>query len=194
MPLHRPDTQIPLHCGTPAAFPGGDRQALFQLPVRPAPAFTDRRAHTTGDLLAGYGQARAASPLRPGHDQDCFDPTVAAANLPNVDLQHLFGHRQQGQRPRRRQHQQQQQNQQPPIMQNGDNLCYAVSSFHLLEFVKVNKIVLMIENAKLSSRLMKISTQLLLEVLLYRVWSSVLWTWPGVTATRLCRLLSHRNL
>ena len=33
--------------------------------------------------------------------------------------------------------QQQDQVQNPPIMRNGDNLCYAVSAFHLLECVKV---------------------------------------------------------
>lgn len=132
--FYRPDAQIPLQCGTPAAFPEGNHQLLYQVPPRPTPAFSDRRMHTTGDLLAGYGQPSGAAPL-PGHDQSCFDETVSAANLPNLDLQQLLGQQAQ---PRQRQRRQRQQLHQPPIMRNGNNLCYAVSAFHLLEFVKVN--------------------------------------------------------
>ena len=96
--LSRPDAQIPLYCGTPAAYPGGDRQALFQLPDRPPPAFTDRRIHTSGELLAGFGQGLPAATLQPGHDQEFFDATLTASNLPDLDLQHMFG--QHGQRQR----------------------------------------------------------------------------------------------
>ena len=139
--LSRPDAQIPLHCGTPASYPGGDRQALLTLPDRPQPAFTDRRIHTSGELLAGFGQGLPASTLQPGHDQEYFDATLAASNLPDLDLQQMF--RQHGQRrhpcqqQQQRRQQQQQPQQRPPIMRNGNNLCYAVSAFHLLEHVKV---------------------------------------------------------
>ena len=88
-------------------------------------------------MLAGFGQNGAAAPLQPGHDQDLFDPNIAASNLPNVDLGGMFGPNRSPRRQHRHQRQQQQQHQ-PPIMQNGNNLCYAVAAFHLLEFVKVN--------------------------------------------------------
>ena len=142
--LFRPDSQIPLHCGTPAAYPDGDRESLYHVKQRPPHAFTGSRNHTLGELLAGYDNDPHGASLPAGHDQDLFDDTLSAANLPNLDLGQLpgrNGRQRQRQHQNRQQNNQQQNNQQqqgPPMLSNGYNLCYAAASFHTLERVEVN--------------------------------------------------------
>ena len=133
----RPDSQIPLNCGTPAAFPGGDRDMLYRLPPRPPRAFTDSRIHTLGDLLSGYDGGSRGAALPHGHDQQLFDATYSSANLQNIDLGQLPGHNRQPRQRQQRQNNQNERSHRPPILSNGPNLCFAAASFHLLEQVKV---------------------------------------------------------
>ena len=149
--LFRPETHIPLHSGPPAAHPGNLHQ-LYSVPQQPQPVFSSTRSHTTGDLLEGFGQPLPPT-LAAGHDAGSFDPSMAASNLANLDLDQLRqdinqqGHqgsrqqqgRQQQQQRQRRQQQQQQQNQPPGLLSNGNNLCYAAASFHLLERVRLDQ-------------------------------------------------------
>ena len=124
-----------------------DLHQLYSVQQQPQPVFSSRRTHTTGELLEGFGQPLPPA-LQQGHDAGAFDPTMAASNLANLDLQQLRQQmnrqgqrddRQQQQRQRRQQQQQQQQQQhQPPqLLLNGNNLCYAAASFHLVERVQV---------------------------------------------------------
>ena len=132
----RPDRHTPLFCGVPAASPGDDPSLLFTLPSQPQKVFSDSRVHTVGDLLQGFGQPPPAQ-LPPGHDADLFHPDYAVSNLAILNQQQR--QQQGGRRERRRQQQQRRQRpqQRPPIMLNGNNQCFAVSAFHLLELVKV---------------------------------------------------------
>ena len=135
----RPDRHTPLVCGAPAAPPGGDRSLLFRLPPQPQRVFGDSRVHTVGDLLEGFGQP-LPMPLPPGHDAALFHPDFAVSNLAALSQQQgqQQGRQQQGRhRQRQQQQRQQQQQQRPPIMRNGNNLCFVVGGFHLLEVVQV---------------------------------------------------------
>ena len=140
----RPQAHIPLNCGPPAAHPV-DLQQLYSMPRRPEPVFSNRRIHTTGELLEGYGQPIPPSP-QPGHGAECFDPTLAVSNLANLDFDQLRQHinlqgqrggQQQQRRNNRGQQQQDRQHQPPGLLLNGPALCYAAASFHLVERVKV---------------------------------------------------------
>ena len=135
----RPDRHTPLFCGVPAASPGDDPSLLFRLPPQPHKVFADSRTHTVGDLLQGFGQPLPVQ-LPPGHDAHLFPPDCAVSNLANLNQQQgQGGQDQERRRQRRREHQQHQQNQPPQLLLNGNNLCYAAASFHLLERVQVDQ-------------------------------------------------------